>query len=250
MNYRRLKMANLRMVALWLFCLCSYMSGQSSWTTLQGPPKARDVKDVTASSDGSVLYSADKSVLFKSTNSGSSWSATSSEISSPLVVVCKPSSPDVVVVGKLGVINRSTDGGSNWDAGYTISGITPLRLALSPLDPNQMYLGVQSNGSSASIKWSTNAGSNWNDATTPPSTGSSVNDIAPYPVSYSGRSNDVWAGSSGSSFSTKGVWKSTNCFKCLGLRQLPPRPTSGANRAAGLSSYQAHLKTIFDGRLF
>jgi len=195
------------------------ISGQT-WTSLQGPPKARDVKDIAISKNGQILYACDKSVLFKSTNGGSSWSATTVELSSPLVVVCVPDKPETLVVGINGELRQNMLGGSgSWNQVLYLSGVTPLRLAVSPIagQSNQMYMGRQFNGN-YSLWYSGDGGATWkarygfNFIT-------SVYDIAPHPVSGTGRNYDVWAvGSSGAAEGTnqqsqavsRGVWYSDN----------------------------------------
>jgi len=198
------------------------ISGQT-WTSLQGPPKARDVKDIAISKNGQILYACDKSVLFKSTNGGSSWSATTVELSSPLVVACKPDVPSNVVAGVDGIIYLNTNGGMTGMWEPVLEGVgTPLRLAVSPITiprskTNQMYLGLQANEGISSIMRSSNGGASWLTPTTSPS-GTNINDIAPYPV-LNEDSNHVWAcGSDGTAEGsnpnaeavTRGVWLSTD----------------------------------------
>lgn len=197
-----------------LFCI-SYVTTAQTWNSLQGPPKARDVRDIAVSSTGTIIYAADKSYLFKSTNSASSWSTTTIELASPLVVACKPGSPDNVVAGVIGTIYLNTSGGSSgiWEAKLTSAG-TPLRIAVSPLNSEEMYLGRQGSGGTSSIIRSTTGGSNWLTPITYPS-GTNINDITPHP---SGSFYlHVWAvgadpngAAEGTVMASRGVWKSTN----------------------------------------
>ncbi len=212
-------MKNRRVNILWVIalvtCLSTNLIGQT-WTTLQGPPKARDEKDVAVSSAGTTLYAADKSVLFKSTNGGTTWTATSVEIASPLVVACKPDAPDNVVVGVTGSLLRSTTGGGSgqWTSVLNVPNLTPLRLSVSSITTGDMYLGRQYVSGSKSFYSSVDGGLSWavqlgfGYAT-------SVYDVAPYPKTGSSRDTHVWAvGSDGTGegtdpqvqASTRGVW--------------------------------------------
>jgi photosystem II stability/assembly factor-like uncharacterized protein len=183
-----------------------------TWEGLNGPPKARDVKDISVNTDGSTIYVCDKSVLFKSTNGGTSWGATGFEIRSPLAVVCKPSTPATIAVGIIDYLRTSNDGGTSFSQISIGSGSEPIRLSVSPVNQNQMYMGRKSLGSSSSILRSMNGGSDWSLPTTFPY-GTNINDIAAWPAS----SNEVWAvgadpggAAEGSSLSTRGAWRSTD----------------------------------------
>lgn len=220
------------MIAAMIFT-CIHLSTTlyaQTWTNLQGPPKARDEKDIAVDLTGTTLYVCDKTVLFKSTNSGTSWAATAVELSSPLVVACKPNAPDNVIAGVVGNIYLNTAGGASgtWQVVLTNAG-TPLRLAVSPLSSDQMYLGRQANGTTSSIMRSTNAGAAWTTPTTTPS-GTNINDITPHPSSSF--SLHVWAAGAdpngaaeGSVMASRGVWKSTN----LGADWTKKQITFGTN---------------------
>src|SRR5438876_787020 len=123
--------------------LPSTLALAQNYTDLSGPPQARNVNDITTDGTGATLYACDKSYLFKSTNGGGSWATTSSQKASPLVTVCKSTAAATVVVGVTNYLYQSADGGASWSTGLFVSGMTPLRLAVSPLNTDQMYLGRQ-----------------------------------------------------------------------------------------------------------
>ncbi len=183
-----------------------------TWEGLNGPPKARDVKDISVNSDGSTIYVCDKSVLFKSTNGGPSWGATGSEIPSPLAVVSKPSTPATVIAAVIGSLKRSSDGGTTFTDVYQYSGSEPLRLSVSQVNQDRMYMGRKSLSGNSSVLRSTDGGLTWSPPTTYPS-GTNINDIAAWPSS----SNDVWAvgadpsgAAEGTSLTSRGAWRSTD----------------------------------------
>lgn len=222
-------MKNRIFILLWVFAAIVLPAlsarAQTSWTTLQGPPQARDIKDIAVSNDGVTLYATDKSVLFKSTNSGSSWAATNEELVAPLVVLCKPDNPNIVVAGINGELRRNTVGGTgSWVLALGPSSLTPLRLAVSSISgqTDYMFLGRLASGTTSSIMRSSDAGATWIPPTTYP-IGTNIHDFAPYPVSAGIRSDDIWTAGSdpaGASNETgdpnttdatiRGVWQSTN----------------------------------------
>lgn len=190
-----------------------------TYTSLNGPWQARNENVIATNSGGTTLYAADKALLFKSTDSGSSWAPTTVERPSPLAVTCKPDNANVVVTGVAGYLYTSTDGGSTWgNPALSDPNLTPLRLSVSPLNSADMYLGRQYVSGSKSFYYSSNGGSTW--AERPNFTYStSVNDVAPYLVSGVGHDQYVYAvGSDGTaegtnqqaSAVTRGVWWSAD----------------------------------------
>jgi photosystem II stability/assembly factor-like uncharacterized protein len=143
-----------------IFLVTSVASSQT-WTSLDGPYQPRDVRDIASSSDGTVLYAVDKTFLFKSTNGGTSWAKTGVPLASPLVVICKPDNPDVVVVGISNELVRNSSGGTgSWVSVLGPGTSTPLRLAVSVLDQNLMYLGKKDDARS-SLWHSPDGGASW-----------------------------------------------------------------------------------------
>ena len=211
---------------LWMIAVCvncilltllsTTLLHSQTWEGLNGPPKARDIRDISISNDGSTIYACDKSVLFKSVNGGTSWTATGSlpenEVRSPLAVACKPSTQNTAVVGLSNYLKRTSDGGSTFDQVRYEAGMEPLRLSVSPVNQDQMYMGRKSLGSNSSILRSMNGGLDWSSPMTFPS-GTNINDIAAWPTS----SQKVFAAGSnpsgaveGSPITTRGVWKYTD----------------------------------------
>ncbi|GEM_PF-2308220 len=195
-----------------------------SWTSLQGPIKHRKEKHISVGALGSVAYVCDSSKLFRTTNRGTSWSATQQEIFRPLAVTCRVDDPDVVIVGTQGYLYFNWYGGTGtWSAVLSNAG-TPLTLSnqqVTYYSNYYMYMGRQASGSSTSIYRSTNGGSNWSVPVTYPS-GTNIYSVCPYPVA-SIHDADVWAGGSDPSgasneggdpnsttASVRGVWKSTD----------------------------------------
>lgn len=232
-----------------------------TYTTLNGPWQARNENDVACEYYGSTVYAADLVFLFKSTDNGSTWAASASQISNPLVVRCKPDNSNYVVVGKIDTIFQSTDGGSTWNNALTGSNgnLQPLRLAVSPISTQYslMFLGKQYVNGSYSFYYSSDRGASWT-ARTGFSYASSVYDITPHPVSGS-RSSDVWAvGSDGTTEGTnqqqpavtRGVWWSAD----LGASWSQKNMGDFNGRAIGVrdrgSDWPALIVGTASGKLF
>jgi len=246
-------------IAAMMFVTIS-VHGQTNFSTLQGPPKARNENDIAVSADGTTLYSTDKSVLFKSINSGSSWAATGVEIGSPLVVTCKPDLPDVVITGVATYLYRNTTGGSSaWSPVLTDGTLAPLRLAVSPLNSQDMYLGRQYVTANISFWYSSNGGSSW-AARSNFSYATSVYDVAPYPIAGSNRNDDVWAvGSDGTTEGTnpqtaavtRGLWWSADRGQTWSQKNMGSFNVRAlAIKDQGTGTYPKLLAGTVSGKIF
>jgi hypothetical protein len=174
-----------------LFALFAFAQ---SWSSLNGPRVASNVKDITLTS--STLYAVDNDILLKSTNSGAVWRGTVSQISNALVVVSRPDNANVVVVCGQNMAKRSTDGGSSWlDKSNLASNLEPLRLVASSPTPNQFYVGRKYHSSTKSVWYSTDGGYTW-DVATNFEWNTDVTDISPYPEVDNDREKIVWVGGS------------------------------------------------------
>jgi photosystem II stability/assembly factor-like uncharacterized protein len=129
-------------IAALLFLSASLIFSQS-WTPLNGPSKAKNIKDIVTSGNGATLFSADESFVFKSTDNGANWVATSENLASPLVITAKPGSMSYVVAARSSDLRFSSDGGVTWNVATPSNYRTPLRLATSYANEDVMYLGVE-----------------------------------------------------------------------------------------------------------
>jgi uncharacterized protein (TIGR03437 family) len=78
-------------------------------------PDVSEIDALAATVDGKVVYAATPSGLFRSTNSGMSWSQLKPEIPvSAEVLAISPADSNVVYAGAKSGFYRSTDGGNNW----------------------------------------------------------------------------------------------------------------------------------------
>lgn len=149
-----------------LFAVSTY--AQTNWTSLNGPWRASDARDITFGYSGAtrVLYAADYgSRLVKSTTDGALWSTTGIQINYPLAVVCQPNNPQNVLVatfdGATGRVERSTNSGDVWVSPYPISetGLKPTRFGMSQADPQKVFLGTLWSGNGSTLRKSFFGGS-------------------------------------------------------------------------------------------
>ncbi len=142
-----------------------------SFTSAIGGVGAWNSPIVVSPSNASVLY-AGKSIVYKSTNASSSWSATNGGVAldgnPALSIAVSASNPNVVVVGTVpfvarGHIYRTTNGGTSWT---NVTGILPDRypmdVTFNPMNDNTIYATFGGFGTGHVFK-STDRGGTWND---------------------------------------------------------------------------------------
>ncbi|MCO5171198.1 MAG: YCF48-related protein [Planctomycetes bacterium] len=126
--------------------------GGQTWTSLASgplPPNANVTGLVVAPGDPSVLYVTTQfhTKPLKSLDGGASWLELSSWPLSPgaTALAIDPQDPDHVVVGKDQDVHRTRDGGATWtvspNAGLPAGPTTVYALAVSPFDPERLYVG-------------------------------------------------------------------------------------------------------------
>jgi Tol biopolymer transport system component/photosystem II stability/assembly factor-like uncharacterized protein len=107
-----------------------------------------------APSAPTTVYAATTGTVYKSTNSGGTWTATNLNTITVQALAVDPTNSSVVYAGALAGIYKTTDGGSNWSQVYNSASCSSL--AIDPTTPTTVYAGVQ-----VGIVKSTNAGGNW-----------------------------------------------------------------------------------------
>jgi photosystem II stability/assembly factor-like uncharacterized protein len=162
-----------------------------SWTSLDGPPLATSIKDITVPTSGGTVYVAEAGYVMRSTTTGSSWVVTADPFEAPLLVQVRLDDAAKVVAAKADLIKYSADGGASWSTS-TLPGLEPLRLVNVINDKDFMLLGAQYDSGKASIRISTNGGSSWGQAGLPDRV-TDILDIAPYPQTNGARKALVWA---------------------------------------------------------
>jgi photosystem II stability/assembly factor-like uncharacterized protein len=150
--------------------------GQSfNWSSngISGGSSCWNTPFVLSVSNPAVLYFG-RSIVYKSTNSGSSWTATNGgaelDGNPPLSMAIAPSSEDTVYVGTVPMVDRShlfrtVNGGASWD---DVTGILPDRypmdITVDPGDASVVYVAFGGFDTSHVFK-SVDAGSTWLDIT-------------------------------------------------------------------------------------
>jgi photosystem II stability/assembly factor-like uncharacterized protein len=193
-----------------------------TWVPLNGPQVATNVKDISLS--GNFVYIAEQDYLLKSTNGGTAWKGTTSNFTTPSVVLCKPDNSNIVIASRQNFFKYSIDGGVTWGnvtPSIIIDYLTPLRLSASPVNTSNMFLGRKYDASTTSVWRSIDGGGVWNYCQNF-TWATDVNDIAAYPVGGVGRDYELWVcGSDPNAIpkyprsttalaSIRGIWYSNN----------------------------------------
>ena len=137
--------------------------GNSWWRLADGPNISRvyDMSLVT-SPGGDVLYAVagDPSLLYKSTNDGSSWTQLSVPL--PTVVKANPLNPNTVFAARGNTFTtpaglyRSRDGGITWKQVLPDSTVAAAAIEISQRDTNRVLIAVP-----GGVMESTNSGDSW-----------------------------------------------------------------------------------------
>ena len=109
-----------------------------------------------------IYVAADQ--VYKSTNSGGSWSAISSFSNGNAdELKISPTNPNYIYVSYGTTLYSTTNGGGSWSSNTIPSGSRVNYITLHPTDPNRLAIAVS--GSSNKIYESENGGSSWNNIT-------------------------------------------------------------------------------------
>ncbi|MGB5050118.1 MAG: Ig-like domain-containing protein, partial [Caldilineaceae bacterium] len=131
----------------------------SNWST-NGPPGTTVWSLAIDPTNTNNVYAATSDGIYKSTDGGSSWIATSITgfSGNPVFVAIDPVTPTTVYASREGTLHKSTDGGANWS---TITGPAPSfhrAVAVDPSTPSTLYVGIRGG---QSVYKSTDGGTTW-----------------------------------------------------------------------------------------
>lgn len=148
---------------------------------------------VMAPNDPDLVYAGTESGVYKTTNGGASWQATS-ETGLPLALVMDPANSNVLFAGFNGGLRKTIDGGATWvNAAAGLGSPQVFSLAIDPRNSQVVYAGTTGQGAFKSV----NGGATW----TPLAIDSTVWTLVIDPND----SNTIFAGSNGN-----GVFKSAD----------------------------------------
>lgn len=113
----------------------------------------------------STMYAGTEGGVFKSTDSGATWSPATSGITDPTVqhVAIDPTTPDTLYAGTNGGVFKSINGGATW--GESEEGLPNRivrKIAIDPNAPSTLYAGTWGGG----LFKSTDSGANWSQIAT------------------------------------------------------------------------------------
>ncbi len=193
--------------------ICSVLSiGQTTWTAMNGPYYASDPRDIAIANDGTIYTVGGAGrMLVKSTDQGLTWASTSSPAQVNIYCVAVQANSQNVYVGYDDGVNqwgvrRSNDAGQSWT---TVSGsllARPNRIAIPPMNPSSIYVGLTENGSQYPLWVSTGGAFNPVSGLAPRAT--TVSDIVFHPTDANTFYVSGWSNSTGTT--NRGLWKTTN----------------------------------------
>src|SRR3989344_243674 len=148
-------------------------NGGGAWTTITSGLPGGDwlcswhQDPVTAT----TLYAGGRSAMYRTTNSGTAWSAlgTPSGSGSILEFVIAPSNNQIIYSVKYNAVSKSTNGGTTWT---NITGTLPTASAaltnvtVSNTDPNIVWVTFSGYSAANKVFKSTNGGTSWTNITT------------------------------------------------------------------------------------
>ncbi|MFH0866446.1 MAG: T9SS type A sorting domain-containing protein [Bacteroidota bacterium] len=102
--------------------------------------------------------------LWRSDNRGDSWTKLSDFIGSNKItaIAVASSNTDVIYISRSGVILKSTDGGTNFaNASVGLPSLTPTYIAVSPVDPEVLWISLSGYYNGYKVFTSRNGGATW-----------------------------------------------------------------------------------------
>lgn len=116
--------------------------------------------------DPNTLY-AGYTELFKTTNNGNSWEMISSNTTDGDLIrniAVAPGDNDVIYMASYYSIYRTSNGGANWDnISYSLPQNPITYIAVSPANPDHVWISMSGYEDGGKVYYSTNGGSNWSN---------------------------------------------------------------------------------------
>jgi PKD repeat protein len=131
------------------------LTGSADWVT----PWIQDPQNAT------TLY-AGYDQLFRSTNLGSNWAPTGTQVTGVMKdIAIAPTNNQRIYITNGSALFRSSDGGANWTTitPLQIGGYSITRIAVSPYDPNKIWISVSGYSSTTKVFQTNDAGVTWSN---------------------------------------------------------------------------------------
>jgi photosystem II stability/assembly factor-like uncharacterized protein len=222
--------------------LLKSIDGGSTWTVSDAgmpPGPLQTVEEITFdSTDPSTMYALSVQKLYKSTDSGSSWSHVSTNGNYPgtLAFAINPKNGSELFLSTFDGVFRSTDAGATWTfASDGLPGLGVRSLAIDAAQPAKIYAGTD-----LSVTKSVDAGATW----------------APQSADLSGPVFEIQLGPPGSGLlfaaHGSGVSKSldSGATWSYSSQGLPPNGLGGYEGVTALMLDPAVPSVLFSGRAF
>ena len=130
-------------------------SGAPNWTFANGPWHAAITTSnaIGNTDEGTVMYTVHhlSKTLTRTTDGGETWdhlTLPTTTIDELLCVACEENNPDVAYLGlapcfalTCGEVWKSNNRGGDWERIFTTEYSAPVKIAVSPLDPQLVYVG-------------------------------------------------------------------------------------------------------------
>ena len=133
-----------------------------AWTNIGPSPAAVEAIALDPHGAGTIFMGTIAGGVRKSIDSGVTWSAADSGLTTPIVLALAidASGPQTVYAGTSGNLFKTGDGGATWQALPTISGAV-VSVAADPNRSGVVYAGVFNNLANGSIRKSIDGGVTW-----------------------------------------------------------------------------------------
>ena len=134
----------------------------NAWSNIGPTPAAVAALAVDPQGGGTIFMGTVVGGVRKSVDSGATWSAVNTGLSTPIVVALAidASGPQTVYAGSSGSLFKTGDGGATWKNIAAVSGAV-ITVATDPKRPGVVYAGAYNNLANGSIRKSTDGGSTW-----------------------------------------------------------------------------------------
>ena len=161
-------------------------NGGNTWTAHNSGMGNRTINDLLMhpTNPDIMIAAGSNQRIYRTTNGGASWTQSASIGINPKDLAMHPSNPNIIYASG-NAVRRSTDGGITWSSVAGIPSCQRIAMAVSPDEPNWVYLLVGNGNGLVGIYRSTNSGVSFNLRTSSPN-------ILGYATNGSDNASQAW----------------------------------------------------------